>query len=71
MKASCYNDACTFYHTAAKNSMINILHEASELELNLRDDDGRTPLHYAALKGHLSALKVILSNGLLDFNILL
>lgn len=59
----CFTDACTVYHTAAKNSMIDLLLEANEYELNVRDDDGRTPLHYAALKGHLTALKVILSIG--------
>lgn len=51
------------YHMAAKNCLVDILAEASANELNVRDDFGRTPVHYAALKGHLTALKMILSLG--------
>lgn len=58
------SDDRNIYHTAAKNCIIEILLEANRYELNVRDDDGRTPIHYAALKGHLTALKVILSLGL-------
>jgi ankyrin repeat protein len=51
------------FHVAAKYSIIEILLKANKHDLNLRDDNGRTPLHYAALKGHLDALKLIISMG--------
>jgi ankyrin repeat protein len=50
-------------HFAAKYALIEVLKQTNEFEINKRDDNGRTPLHYAALKGHLNALKVILSIG--------
>jgi ankyrin repeat protein len=53
----------TIYHMAAKLSLIDVLKEADQKELNTRDEDGRTPIHYAALKGHLTALKLILVRG--------
>jgi ankyrin repeat protein len=45
-------------HLAAKYSLIDLLKRSNEFEINKRDDNGRTPLHYAAMKGHLNALKV-------------
>jgi ankyrin repeat protein len=51
------------FHIAAKYSITEILLKASKNDLNMRDDNGRTPLHYAALKGHLDAMKIILSMG--------
>ena len=53
----------TGYHHAAKHSILAVLKDACEQDLNERDDYGRTPLHYASLKGHLNAIKVILSGG--------
>ena len=50
-------------HIAAKYSFIKILKQANEFEINRRDDYGRTPIHYAALKGNLNACKIILSIG--------
>jgi ankyrin repeat protein len=54
-------------HFAAKYALIEILKQANEFEINKRDDNGRTPLHYAALRGHLNALKVILSIGYINY----
>ena len=51
------------YHFAAKYCLLSILKEASEYELNQRDGYGRLPIHYAALKGHLDALKLIVTHG--------
>jgi ankyrin repeat protein len=53
----------TVFHLAAKLSLIDVLKEADEKDLNTRDEDGRTPIHYASLKGHLTALKLILVRG--------
>lgn len=51
------------YHIAAKYGLLDVLVEANGNELNTRDEFGRMPIHYAALKGHLSALKAILILG--------
>jgi ankyrin repeat protein len=53
----------SIFHLAARFSLVNLLKDATQHELNTRDDNGRLPIHYAALKGHLNALKVILSCG--------
>jgi len=53
----------TIYHLADKLSLIDVLKEADQKDWNTRDEDGRTPIHYAALKGHLTALKLILVCG--------
>jgi espin len=37
--------------------------EDQAVDPNLRDGDGATPLHFAASRGHLSAVKWLLSHG--------
>ena len=59
----CYLKKPCSYHFAAKVSDIETLREASEYDLNERDDDGRTPTHWAAYKGNVQALIAILSRG--------
>jgi ankyrin repeat protein len=56
------------FHVAAKYSIIEILVKANKFDLNTRDDNGRTPIHYAAQRGHLEALKLILSMGYVEEN---
>ena len=56
-------DQKNLYHFAAKNCLTNILKESNKYDLNQRDSYGRFPIHYAALKGHLEALKIIITNG--------
>ena len=51
------------YHYAAKNNLINILKEANKYDLNRRDSFGRSVIHYAALRGHVDALKLIATLG--------
>jgi ankyrin repeat protein len=51
------------YHYAAKISNIETLKKATEKDLNKRDDDGRTPTHWAAFKGNINALILIISKG--------
>ncbi len=51
------------YHYAAKISDIDTLKKATEKDLNKRDDDGRTPTHWAAFKGNINALTLIIKKG--------
>jgi hypothetical protein len=51
------------YHFAAKNNLLNILNEATKFDLDKRDSFGRGVIHYAALKGHLDALKLVITLG--------
>lgn len=37
--------------------------EDQGVDLNLRDGDGATPLHFAASRGHLSCVRWLLSHG--------
>lgn len=53
----------TVYHFAAKASNIEILKKATKRDLNQRDHEFRTPTHWAAFKGNLKALIVVLSKG--------
>ena len=51
------------YHYAAKKNLLTILKEANKYDLNRRDCYGRSVIHYAALRGHLDALKLIITLG--------
>lgn len=51
------------YHYAAKIANIEVIRKASENDLNKRDEDGRTPTHWAAFKGNINALILIVSKG--------
>ena len=51
------------YHYAAKIANIDALRKATEKDLNKRDEDGRTPTHWAAFKGNINALILIVSKG--------
>jgi ankyrin repeat protein len=57
------DDQKCLYHFAAKNNLLEILKEATKYDLNKRDTYGRSVIHYAALKGHLDALKLIITLG--------
>ena len=51
------------FHYAAKIANIDVLKKATEGDLNKRDEDGRTPTHWAAFKGNINALILIVSKG--------
>jgi ankyrin repeat protein len=44
-------------------SSLDVLRKATEKDLNKRDEDGRTPTHWAAFKGNINALILIVSKG--------
>ena len=55
--------ADTPIHLAAKEGDIAVLKKASKKELHREDKDGWIPLHWAAWKGNLEAIKTILTKG--------
>ncbi|KAL4797846.1 ankyrin repeat-containing domain protein [Aspergillus venezuelensis] len=53
-------------HIAAQKGHDRLLHvflEQGNMDPNSSDSDGRTPLFYAAIGGHTSAVRLLLSNG--------
>ena len=55
--------ADTPIHRAAREGDIAVLKKASKKELHREDKDGWIPLHWAAWKGNLEAIKTILTKG--------
>ncbi|XP_046403216.1 Usher syndrome type-1G protein homolog [Ischnura elegans] len=51
------------FHEAARDGVLKILLEASEKDCNAGDSDGMTPVHWAAFRGHLSALRLLIAMG--------
>lgn len=54
---------CVFSFRAAQDGFVNILKEATKRDCNAKDEDGMTPTLWAAFKGHLEALRVIVGRG--------
>ena len=50
-------------HQAAKEGNTLLLKKASKKDLNREDEDGWTPVHWAAWNGSVEALKMVLSKG--------
>ena len=50
-------------HQAAKDGNVALLKKFSKKELNRGDDEGWTPVHWAAWKGNPDTLRVILDKG--------
>ncbi|KAI5606735.1 Usher syndrome type-1G protein-like [Silurus asotus] len=51
------------YHRAARDGHVTLLKEASRKELNAEDEDGMSPVLWAAHHGNLEALRVMLGRG--------
>ncbi len=51
------------YHRAARDANLPVLNETTRKDCNAKDEDGRTPTHWAAFEGHLDALRVLVSRG--------
>ena len=55
----------THVHQLAKNGELTSLQEAvaSGVDVNVKDEEGRTPLHWAADSGHSNVVEWLLENG--------
>ncbi|XP_026809600.1 Usher syndrome type-1G protein homolog [Rhopalosiphum maidis] len=53
----------TRFHKAAQDGFVNLLKEATKRDCNAKDDDGMTPTLWAAYKGHLEALRILVGRG--------
>ncbi|XP_025200695.1 Usher syndrome type-1G protein homolog [Melanaphis sacchari] len=53
----------TRFHKAAQDGFISLLKEATKRDCNAKDDDGMTPTLWAAYKGHLEALRILVGRG--------
>ncbi|XP_033127554.1 ankyrin repeat and SAM domain-containing protein 4B-like [Anneissia japonica] len=51
------------FHIAAKNGSLDVLSEATRKDCNKPDEDGMTPTLWAAVKGNVDTLRVIVSRG--------
>ncbi|KXJ81893.1 hypothetical protein RP20_CCG017109 [Aedes albopictus] len=48
------------YHKAAREDNLQVLQEANRWEINTSDENGLTPLHWAAHEGHREAVRILL-----------
>lgn len=53
----------TRYHEAARDGFLDILRQGNRRDMSERDDDGMTPVLWAAYHGNLEALRLTLSRG--------
>lgn len=53
----------TRFHKAAQDGFVSLLKEATKRDCNAKDDDGMTPTLWAAFKGHLEALRILVGRG--------
>jgi len=53
----------TLFHKAAKEGDVAVLKKASKKDLYREDKDGWIPLHWAAWKGNLEAVRTMLMKG--------
>lgn len=51
------------YIEAAKDGFTDVLREAQRKDLNAIDEDGMTATHWAASRGMLEALRMIVGRG--------
>ncbi|PAA83746.1 hypothetical protein BOX15_Mlig022693g2 [Macrostomum lignano] len=51
------------FHQAAKDNYLDLLREATRSECDAVDDNGMTPVMWAAFYGHLEALRVLMGRG--------
>ena len=60
------------YHKAARDGYLDILKEATRRDADRPDEDGRSPVLWAAYEGNLDALRLLVSRGYeLTFNFIL
>ncbi|XP_055858767.1 pre-mRNA splicing regulator USH1G isoform X1 [Episyrphus balteatus] len=51
------------YHKAAKDGLLDLLKDATRKDANTKDDDGMTPVLWAAFEGRLDALRLLAGRG--------
>lgn len=51
------------FHQAAKDGRADFLNTGNSRDLNEVDEDGMTPVHWAAANGHLEALRIVIGRG--------
>ena len=51
------------YHKAARDSVLELLKTATKRDANRRDEDGMSPVHYAASCGNVEALRLLVGKG--------
>lgn len=51
------------YHRAARDGYVELLKTASKRDANRKDEDGMTPVHYAASCGNVEALRLLVGKG--------
>lgn len=60
---SCNVISDTKYHKAARDGNVVLLLEGTKRDFNKGDEDGMTPVHWAAYDGKLEALRIITGRG--------
>lgn len=51
------------YHKAARDGLCEVLKEATKKEINSKDNDGMTPVLWAAFEGKIDALRLMIGRG--------
>ena len=51
------------YHKAARDGYLDLLREANRKDCNSVDEDGMTPVLWAAFYGNLDALRLLVGRG--------
>ena len=51
------------YHRAARDGLLDLLREATRRDCDFQDEDGMTPVQWAAFCGKLDALRLTISRG--------
>ena len=51
------------YHKAAKDGLLEVLRHVNKRDANKRDEDGMTPVHWAASCGNLECLRILCAKG--------
>ena len=51
------------YHNAARTGAIEVIKAATRRDVNKKDEDGMTPVHWAASCGHLDCLRLLIIKG--------
>ena len=51
------------FHKAARDSVLELLKTATKRDANRRDEDGMSPVHYAASSGNVEALRLLVGKG--------